>query len=131
MFATLSRADAYNQVGLNTDISEASPHRLIVMLFEGAILAVNTAAVSIEKKDIAGKGQYIAKAIEIISNGLKASLDLKAGGEIAQNLSDLYDYMNTRLLYANLHSNTAALREVGGLLNELKEAWVGIADAGV
>lgn len=127
MFANPSPSAAYAQVGLNTDVATANPHKLILMLFEGAIFAVNTAAISVEQQNMANKGLHIAKAIEIISNGLKASLDMNAGGEIAERLATLYDYMNSRLLYANIHSSVPALQEVSKLLTELKEAWEGIA----
>lgn len=108
---------------VETGVATASPHKLILMLFDGAILSITSAAAAMEKKDIPTKGQAISKAIEIIINGLKASLDLEAGGELADRLSALYDYMSERLLYANLHNNRAALDEVTSLLQGLREAW--------
>jgi len=121
-----SRADAYARVGVESNVAGSDPHMLIVMLFDGALLKVNMAAIAIVQHDIAGKGQAISKAIEIISNGLKASLDLTAGGELAQRLASLYDYMVSRLLYANLESSEGALKEVATLLGELKGAWEAI-----
>lgn len=118
-----SRASAYSRVEVETGVATASPHKLILMLFDGAILSITSAAAAMEKKDIPTKGQAISKAIEIIINGLKASLDLEAGGELAERLSALYDYMSERLLYANLHNNRAALDEVTSLLQGLREAW--------
>lgn len=123
-----SPANAYARVGLESNVAAANPHLLIVMLFDGAVLNVNSAAVSIAHADVAGKGQAISKAIEIINNGLKASLDMNAGGELAQRLAALYDYMVSRLLYANLHNSEAALKEVAGLLLEIKGAWEAIRD---
>ena len=96
------------------------------MLFEGALLSIATASVAIERNDIPGKGQAISKAIEIINDGLKISLDYEAGGELAERLGALYDYMTSRLLYANVHSSHPALDEVGGLLREIKGAWESI-----
>jgi flagellar protein FliS len=122
-----NRAAAYARVGVETGVSTASPHQLIVMLFDGALMAISSAAIAIEQKDIPGKGSSISKAIEIINNGLKVSLDMEAGGELAERLAALYDYMTERLLYANLHSNRAALDEVATLLDGLREAWMGIA----
>lgn len=122
-----NRAAAYARVGVETGVSTASPHQLIVMLFDGALMAISSAAIAIEQKDIPGKGSSISKAIEIINNGLKVSLDMEAGGELAERLAALYDYMTDRLLYANLHSNRAALDEVATLLDGLREAWMGIA----
>ena len=119
-------ANAYAQVGLETGVSDADPHRLILMLFEGALLSIATAAAAIDGRDIPGKGQAISKAIEIINDGLKLSLDYEAGGDLAQKLAALYDYMTSRLLYANLHSSRPALDEVAGLLRDIKGAWESI-----
>ncbi|HOB44606.1 MAG TPA: flagellar export chaperone FliS [Zoogloea sp.] len=119
-------ASAYAQVSLETGVSDADPHKLILMLFEGALLSIATASVAIERNDIPGKGQAISKAIEIINDGLKISLDYEAGGELAERLGALYDYMTSRLLYANVHSSHPALDEVGGLLREIKGAWESI-----
>jgi len=130
MFASpRSGANAYARVGVETGVLSADPHKLILMLFDGAILAIATAKAAMDTKDIPAKGQAISKAIEIIMNGLKASLDEGAGGELAQRLAALYDYMSERLLYANLHNSRPALDEVSGLLHGLREAWEGIAPA--
>lgn len=131
MFGSTSyanRASAYARLGTETSIEAASPHKLILMLYDGALLSVRSAGVAMQNKDIAAKGMAISKAIDIIANGLKVSLDLNAGGELAERLDALYEYMGDRLLYANLHNNQAALDEVAGLLGSLREAWQGIAD---
>ncbi len=122
-------ASAYARVGVETKVSTASPHQLIVMLYDGALLSVNSAAVAMESGDIPGKGQAISKAINIISNGLKASLDMEAGGELSGRLAALYEYMAQRLLQANLQNSRPALDEVSGLLTELRGAWLDIASA--
>ncbi len=122
-----NRAAAYSKVGVETGVGTADPHKLILMLFDGALLQVRTAGVAMDKKDIAAKGQAISKAIEIIVNGLKVSLDMNTGGELAGRLAALYDYMSDRLLYANLHNSQPALDEVSGLLASLREAWASIA----
>lgn len=119
---------AYRKVGLETQLDGASPHKLVVMLFDGALVAVGNAQRHMENKEIAEKGKAISKAIDIIGNGLQASLDLEAGGEIAVKLEALYEYIGQRLLHANLHNDIAALREVSSLLQELKSAWEKIAD---
>jgi len=124
-----SAANAYARVGVETKVSTASPHQLIVLLYDGALLAINSAAVSMDAGDIPSKGKSISQAINIITNGLKASLDMEAGGEISDRLSALYDYMTQRLLQANLQNSRPALDEVSTLLNELREAWLGIADS--
>lgn len=116
-------AAAYSEVGVATGVSTADPHKLILMLFEGAILQIGTATAALENKNIPAKGLAISKAIEIITNGLKVSLDFDAGGDLAQRLGALYDYMSQRLLYANLHNSRPAMDEVVKLLTELKGAW--------
>ena len=120
-------ANAYAKVGIETGVIAASPHKLIVMLFEGAIVAISNASQHLSNGEIASKGQSISKAIAIIENGLRASLDKKAGGEIASNLDALYEYMSARLIRANLDNNQDMLTEVKNLLRDLKSAWEAIA----
>src|SRR4051812_35994542 len=91
-------ANAYAKVSVETGVTAASPHQLVLMLFEGAMVAIATAKQSMQAGDIPGKGKAISKAINIVDNGLRASLDKKAGGDIAMNLYDLYEYMSNRLL---------------------------------
>jgi len=116
-------ASAYAKVGLETGVVAASPHKLIVMLFEGAIAAVTAAAGHMQAREIEKKGMAISKAIMIIENGMRASLDKKAGGEIAAGLDALYDYMGRRLMLANLNNDPEILQEVHNLLADLKSAW--------
>jgi len=116
-------AAAYSEVGVATGVATADPHKLILMRFEGAILQIGTAAAALENKSVPAIGLAISKAIEIITNGLKVSLDFEAGGDLAQRLGALYDYMSQRLLYANLHNSRPAMDEVVKLLTELKGAW--------
>ena len=121
-----SGASAYAKVGVETGVVAASPHKLISMLFEGAIVAIRAAGQQMQAGDIEGKGKSISKAIDIIDNGLKASLDVKAGGEIAANLQSLYQYMSSRLLEANLKNAPELLDEVRNLLADLSSAWEAI-----
>jgi flagellar protein FliS len=118
---------AYRQIGLETGVSGASPHHLIVMLFDGALEAIAQARGAIRDKQVDLKVKAITKALGIVDEGLKASLDLRSGGEIAVNLSNVYAYISTRLVYANLRNDDAALEECAKLLSPLREAWVGIA----
>lgn len=115
--------NAYAKVGIETGVVAASPHKLIVMLYEGAMIAVSMAAQHMRARNIPAKGQAISKAVMIIESGLRASLDKNAGGEIAQSLDSLYEYMGNRLLLANLKNQPEILEEVHGLLSELKSAW--------
>ena len=117
---------AYKNVGLESNVAAADPHQLIFLLYQGALLAISSARNQMLRNETAAKGASISKAILIIDEGLKASLDKNAGGELAQNLSALYDYMNQRLLIANLKNDTSVLDEVSRLLAELKGAWESI-----
>jgi flagellar protein FliS len=129
MFGTMQRGvNAYAKVGLETSVVSASPHKLIVMLFDGALVAVLSALSHMKAHEIPQKGAAISKAIDIINNGLRASLDKKAGGEIAVSLDALYGYMNERLLLANLNNAPGMLEEVHTLLTDLRSAWCEIGD---
>jgi flagellar protein FliS len=132
VFATANNAaNAYQKVGLETSVRNSNPHQLVVLLLAGARQAILLARGGIEQKNVPLKGSSITHAIDIILNGLRASLDQEKGGQIAANLSGLYDYMARRLLRANLDNDIAALDEVLRLLTEIQEAWEAIADKGV
>ena len=131
MFGTPKRGvGAYATVGLETGVAAASPHKLIVMLYDGVMVALLSAINGMKggSANIAAKGASISKAITIIDNGLRAALDKKAGGEIAENLDALYDYMSRRLLQANIKNDIAIVEEVHGLMADLREAWVAIGE---
>ena len=117
-----SALNQYAKVKNSTGVEEAGPHRLIQMLMEGALDKINLAKGFMERKEIAAKGSHISWAISII-DGLRVSLNREAGGEIAENLDNLYDYMERRLVEANLRNDPAILNEVSGLLREIKGAW--------
>ena len=123
MFNRPRGANAYSQVSLETAVQTADPHQLILMLYDGALLALAEATVAIEQNDIPKRAKSISHAIAIIQDGLHASLDVEAGGELAQRLAALYDYMVERLTQANATNNAAAVQEVSGLLRTLREAW--------
>lgn len=127
MFGTMnSGAAAYAKVNVETGVAAASPHKLIMMLFDGAIVSVASAINQLQAGDIAAKGQSISRAISIIDSGLRASLDKSAGGEVAANLEALYGYMCSRLLEANLKNQQGHLEEVQKLLKDLRDAWAAI-----
>jgi len=117
---------AYNKVGLESGVTAADPHKLISMLYQGALLAIANAKNGILRSDIPAKGKAISHAMLIIGDGLNASLNKEVGGELAHSLSALYDYMVKRLLFANLNNDIEALDEVAVLLSGLKEAWESI-----
>lgn len=129
MFGTMQKGvNAYAQVGVETGVAAASPHRLIAMLYEGAIIALTTAIGQTKVGEIEAKGKSLTKVTSIIDNGLRASLNKEAGGDIAASLDALYQYMSVSLMQASLHNDTAKMEEILGLLRDLKEAWDVIAD---
>ncbi len=124
MYSAMNNAiSAYQRVGVETGIESADPHRLILMLFEGAQEALARTRMHMQRNEISEKGQMISKAIMIIDHGLKASLDMNAGGDLAIKLQALYDYMAHRLLVANIQNNIEIVNEVSKLLSELHGAW--------
>lgn len=124
--ASHSAARAYASVGLETGVAGAPPHRLIQLLLDGALLAIAQARQAMQHNNPARKGESISKAIQIIDEGLKASLDAR-GGELYRQLHDLYDYMGRRLLFASLRNSVEALDEVSRLLEDIRTAWQSIA----
>ena len=125
---TAGRAiNAYVKTGIETGVPDADPHRLVLMLFEGALTAIAQARLKLSAGDIAGRGNAISKAINIIQNGLRSGLDREKGGELAERLSALYEYVTMRLLDANLHARQEALDEAAHLISELHAGWAAIA----
>lgn len=114
---------AYAQIGVESAVMSASPHQLIVLLFDGALSALVRARLFMQQGELAAKGEALSKAINIIDNGLKAGLDNEQGGEIAENLSSLYDYMIRRLMLANLRNDVELIEEAEGLLTNIADAW--------
>ena len=116
----------YRQLGLETQINNASPHRLIQLLMEGALDRLVAAQAAMERGDTATKGVLIGKAMGIIS-GLRSSLDMNVQEtNLSENLDNLYDYMGRKLLEASMHNKLEILHEVIGLMKTLKSGWDGI-----
>lgn len=129
MFGTPRNPAAnYRSVEIETELANASPHKLILMLLDGALVAISRAGSYMAENRIPEKGKSISSAIDIIANGLKSSLNYEAGDVLAERLGALYDYMCNRLLHANLRNDRAALDEVAGLLREIKSGWEEIAN---
>lgn len=120
--------NVYAKIGIETGVLAASPNKLIIMLYEGAITACHGAIVHMQNKDIQNKGAMLSKAIMIIESGLRLSLDKQAGGEVAASLDSLYAYMSHRLAIANIRNQPEAVHEVIKLLTELKSAWEAIGN---
>ena len=114
---------AYHQVGVQTMVNEASPHRLVAMLFDGFFAAVARGRGALRAGDVRAKGEALVHAVRIVDEGLKASLNLTAGGKLAADLSDLYAYVCLRLTHANLRNDERALDECLALMTPLRDAW--------
>jgi flagellar protein FliS len=116
----------YRQLGLETQINNANPHRLIQLLMEGALDRLNGAQAAMQRGDAATKGVLIGKAMGIIS-GLRSSLDMNVeGSDLPERLDDLYDYMGRRLLEASTFNKVEMVVEVLDLLKTIKSGWDGI-----
>jgi flagellar protein FliS len=128
MMTSAGRAiNAYVKTGVETGVPDADPHRLVLMLFEGALAAIAQARLKLSTGDVAGRGKAISKAISIIQDGLRTSLDMQKGGDLAQRLGALYEYVTMRLLDANLNARQEALDEAAHLISELHAGWAAIA----
>jgi flagellar protein FliS len=123
---TAFAAQVYKRVGVDSAVAAADPHRLVLMLFDGALEAIRQAEAHLAAGRVAEKGQVLGKAVRIVEEGLKASLDVESGGALARQLAALYDYATLRLLQANLRNDGAALAEVASLLGGLRAAWASI-----
>jgi flagellar secretion chaperone FliS len=125
MFTSVSTrsAKAYHNVGLETVLDSADPHKLVDLLFDGLVQAVAQARAAMARGDIATKGAQIGKAVRIIDEGLKPALNKDKGGDLAGNLEKLYEFCVNRLTYANLRNDDAALAEVVRVIEPLAQGW--------
>ena len=114
--------NAYRSVGVTSGVEYADSVQLVQMLFDGLLAALADAEGHMQRNAIAEKGESINRASKILI-GLQSTLDFERGGELARNLSDLYDYAMRRILKANLRNDIAAIQEVRGLLGEITGAW--------
>jgi flagellar protein FliS len=121
-----AHANAYRQVGVQTSVDAASPHRLVAMLFDGFIENVLRAKAAIAQGQVEQRGQAIGRAMRIVDEGLKGCLDLKGGGALARDLADVYAYVTLRLTQANLRNDVAALDECQAVMEPLRQAWQSI-----
>jgi len=119
-------ASTYHQVGTQTMVAGASAHRLVAMLFDGFVAAVHRARGAMRSRDVEAKGRAIGHAARIVDEGLRAALNLDAGGRLAVDLNDLYGYVGKRLTQAHLQNDEAALDECLHLMQPLRDAWTAI-----
>lgn len=125
--AMMYGAKAYAAVGLETGVVSASPHELILMLYDGLLKCVRDARTALAAGDIKTKCDHVSKALRIIDEGLKASVDTRVGGDLPGQLVSLYDYLSTELLRASLHNEDERFVACSDVAGQLREAWASIA----
>jgi flagellar protein FliS len=116
-------AQAYAKVGVESRVLAATPHQLIVLLFDGVQQALRAARLHMAEGKVAEKGKSISRALDIINQGLVAALDRERGGQVAENLGAIYDYAARLLLLANLQNDVQKLDEAARLLEDIGSAW--------
>ena len=121
-----SKLKKYEEVGVDSSVHSADAHKLVLLLYQGALLSIAAAKNHMLQGDWGMKGKSVSQAISIIEDGLRASLNMSVGGELVHNLSALYGYMSARLLEANLKNDGLILDEVSRLLIELRGGWEAI-----
>lgn len=120
-----THASEYREVSRRSAIEGASPHKLTEMLMEGALKQIFLAQIAIDKNDIEGRGKSINKALAIITE-LRETIDLDNGGSIAENLMNLYMFMEGQLFDAHSRENKEALQNTASLMSEILDAWKAI-----
>lgn len=122
--------NAYGKTNLHSGLSDASPEKLIQLLLEGSTTRLNAAVAAMQAGNIAEKGELIGKTISIIEY-LRVILDRDAAPEFTENLDSLYGYMVQNLVKANFHNDEEALKEVVGLMSELRSGWSELVRTGI
>jgi flagellar protein FliS len=121
-----AQSNAYRQIGVTSAVDSANPHRLVGMLYDGLLESIAQARGAVRAGNVELKCRSVSRAVRIVEEGLKGGLDLRAGGEIANNLNMLYGYVSQRLTLANLRSDEAMLQECADLIQPLRDAWAQI-----
>ena len=124
--ASTRAASVYKRVAAETSVQGADPHQLVDLLFDALLQSLASARGAMARGDVIAKGQAIGKAVRIIEEGLKAGLNVRAGGDLALNLQAIYEYSIRRLTLANLRNDVSILEEADRLIRPIREAWVEI-----
>jgi flagellar secretion chaperone FliS len=124
--ASARSANAYRTIGVETTMHTVDQYQIVCLLFEGILESIATARGAMARKDVLAKCNAITRALRILTEGLQTSLDKEEGGELARNLSALYEYCSQRLLYANVNNDDAALQEVARLIAPVADGWKAI-----
>ena len=125
MFTSVSMrlVNTYKTVGLETSVTGANPHQLVSLLFDALQQSLASAKAATLSGDIATKGRSISRAVRILEEGLKASLDTDRGGDLAVNLRTLYDYCILKTTEANLRNDATMIDEVIRLIHPVSDGW--------
>lgn len=123
--------NAYQRINVETSMHTMDQHQLVNLLYEGVLNAIATARGAMARGDVLAKCNAISKAIRILEEGLSTSLDKVDGGELAQNLGDLYEYSVRTLVLANARNDDAAMEEVMRLIEPIASGWSAIKGVAV
>ncbi len=129
MVNMLAGARSYKRMAVESAVMGASPHELIKLMLDAAIDKLSAAARHAENGNIQARATVVSAAIDIIG-GLQESLDLEKGRDLAERLSQLYDYMQRRLFRASVDNDAAGFTEVAELLREIRSGWVALSESG-
>ncbi|HEX4377000.1 MAG TPA: flagellar export chaperone FliS [Steroidobacteraceae bacterium] len=124
-YGSNSKLAAYKSVSVHGTVAAADPHRLVLMLMDGVMERLAMARACIERRDIAHKAKLLHSCVTLLTE-LRGSLNISRGGDVARNLSELYDYMMRQLMRANAESKIEYIKEVSSLLGEVRDAWTAI-----
>ena len=124
-FPGKSKLAAYHSISVQGGVANADPHGLVLMLMDACAERLTSACGCIERREIARKAKLLHSCVTLIAE-LRGSLNRAEGGPLAENLSNLYDYMMRRLLIANVNTEVGPVKEVLGLLNDVRSAWLAI-----
>ena len=124
-------ANAYQRINVETSMHTIDQHKLVSLLYEGVLNAIATARGAMARGDVLGKCNAISKAIRILEEGLSTALDKVDGGELAQNLGNLYEYCVRNLVLANSRNDDTAMEQVMHLIEPIATGWNAIKSGGV
>ena len=112
----------YGQIKNETQTTYASPHQLVLMLFDGAIEAMSMTIGAIQQKNIELRGKQNTRSIAII-NGMRDLLDMNSNSELADNLYSLYQYMAQELFRAAFRNDAEAIQGIQNMVKDIRESW--------
>ena len=112
----------YGKIKNDTQTSYASPHQLMLMLFDGAIEAMSFTIGAIENNNFELRSKQSTRSITII-NGMRECLDMETGGELADNLYSLYQYMAQELFRASFKNDVDTIKNIQTMLKDIRGSW--------